>query len=81
MSFRKKALYYGLMLFLTLLALEGMAWLAYYAAYGQGYGGGRLELPEHITPPPSFIPVTGWHIPCEYCTPFTAIPGFILPTT
>ena len=55
MSFRKKALYYGLMLFLTLLALEGMARLSYYAAYGQWYGGGRLEMPEHITPPPPSI--------------------------
>ena len=52
LSFRKKALYYGLMLFLTLLALEGMAWLAYCAAYGQWYGRGRLETPKHITPPP-----------------------------
>ena len=31
------------MLFLTLLVLEGMARIAYYAAYGQGYGGGRME--------------------------------------
>ena len=47
MPFRKKTLYYALMLLLTLLALEGMARIAYYAAYGQGYGGGRLsELPE-----------------------------------
>ena len=39
------------MLVLTLLALEGMARLAYYAAYGQGYGGGpagteNAALPE-----------------------------------
>ena len=40
MPFRKKVLYYGLTLFLTLLALEGMARLAYYAAYGSGYGSG-----------------------------------------
>ena len=33
------------MLFLTLLALEGMARIAYYAAYGQGYGGGRADTP------------------------------------
>ena len=38
------------MLFLTLLALEGMARIAYYAAYGTGYGGGSTaSLP--ITPP------------------------------
>ena len=51
MSFRKKALYYGLMLFLSLLALEGMARLAYYAAYGQGYSGGRLEMAADTAPP------------------------------
>ena len=45
LPFRKKALYYALLLFLTLLALEGMARIAYYAAYGQGYDGGRPELP------------------------------------
>ena len=53
MPFRKKALYYGLMLFLTLLVLEGMARLAYYAAYGQWYGRGGLNtLSEHTPPPP-----------------------------
>ena len=40
LPFPKKILYYALMLLLTLLAVEGMARLAYYAAYGQGYGGG-----------------------------------------
>ena len=40
MPFRKKILYYGLLLLLTLLALEGMARIAYYAAYGHWYGGG-----------------------------------------
>ena len=38
------------MLFLTLLALEGMARLAYYAAYGQWYGRAGSELPIAITP-------------------------------
>ena len=52
MSFRKKVLYYGLMLLLTLLAIEGMARLAYYAAYGAGYGGGGLDKPVNLTPPP-----------------------------
>ena len=51
MPFRKKILYYGLMLVLILLASEGMARLAYYAAYGTGYGGGAEEI-EYITPPP-----------------------------
>jgi len=51
LPFRKKILYYGLMLLLTLLALEGMARIAYYAAYGQGYGDGRLaEPPEYYSP-------------------------------
>ena len=41
------------MLLLTLLVLEGMARIAYYAAYNQWYGGGRLATPaDYITPPP-----------------------------
>ena len=46
MPVRKKILYYGLLLFLTLLALEGMARLAYYAAWGQWHnpGGGDSSL-------------------------------------
>ena len=52
MPFRKKVLYYGLMLLLTLLTLEGMARLAYYTAYGSGYGGGRADIPSDVTPPP-----------------------------
>ena len=49
MPFRKKVLYYGLLLLLTLLALEGMARIAYYAAYGHWYGGG-LDMPNGIYP-------------------------------
>ena len=52
MPFRKKVLYYGLMLFLTFLALEGMARIAYYAAYGVGYGGGGSDEINDFTPPP-----------------------------
>ena len=49
----KKALYYGLMLLLTLLAVEGMARLAYYLAFDQGYDGGRAAaLSNAVTPPP-----------------------------
>ena len=44
LPFRKKALYYGLMLLLTLLAIEGMARLAYYAAYGSGSGQLHIKL-------------------------------------
>ena len=36
MSFRRKILYYGLLLLLTLAVGEGMARIAYYAAYGPG---------------------------------------------
>ena len=39
------------MLLLTLLALEGMARIAYYAASGQGYGGGPRELPADADSP------------------------------
>ena len=42
------------MLLLTLLALEGMARLAYYAAYGQEYGGGLNTLSELTSPPQDF---------------------------
>ena len=55
MPFRKKVLYYGLMLLLTLLAIEGMARLAYYAAYGQGYGSGVAEGRDNLTPPPPLL--------------------------
>ena len=55
MPFRRKILYYGIMLALTLLASEGMARIAYYAAYGSGYGGGRSADPDNFTPPPPSI--------------------------
>ena len=54
MPFRKKILYYGLMLLLTLLASEGMARIAYYAAYNQWYGGGRPAAPVNADLPPDF---------------------------
>ena len=54
LPFRKKILYYGLMLALTLLAIEGMARLAYYAAYGQGYGGAAAD-PDNLTPPSPLV--------------------------
>ena len=53
MPFRRKILYYGLLLGLTILAIEGMAHLAYYAAYNQWYGGGGLALPVNSIPPDS----------------------------
>ena len=46
LPFPKKILYYGLMLGLTILVLEGMARVAYYAAYGQWYGGGAAAAGE-----------------------------------
>ena len=52
MPFPKKVLYYGIMLVLTLLASEGMARLAYYAAYGTGYGGGGEDAAASSTVPP-----------------------------
>ena len=52
MPFRRKILYYGLLLGLTLLVLEGMARLAYYAAYDQWYGGGgKGGTPRRLTIP------------------------------
>ena len=51
MPFRRKILYYGIMLALTLLASEGMARLAYYAAYGQRYSG-RPDEALNMPPPP-----------------------------
>ena len=52
LSFRRKIFYYGFMLALTLLAIEGMARLAYYAAYGSEDGGGGLTELDNLTPPP-----------------------------
>ena len=52
MPFRRKILYYALLLGLTLLASEGMAHLAYYAAYSQWYGGGGPERPADFAPNP-----------------------------
>ena len=51
MPFRRKILYYGMMLCLTLLILEGMARLAYYAAYNQWYSGGRSDRAISTYPP------------------------------
>lgn len=59
LSFRKKTLYYGLMLALTLLVIEGLARIAYYVAYGPGYGGGGAELTDITPPPPSLT----WALP------------------
>ena len=49
-TFPKRVLFYGLLTLLTLLAIEGMARIAYYAAYGQGYGSGPPELPGDLSP-------------------------------
>ncbi len=49
-TFPKRVLFYGLLTLLTLLAIEGMARIAYYAAYGQGYGSGPPELPTSLSP-------------------------------
>ena len=54
------------MLLLTLLVLEGMGRLAYYAAYNQWYGGGGLAEPVNFTPPP--VPVVSPDSP-EYFEP------------
>ena len=43
------------MLFLTLLVIEGMARIAYYAAYGSGYSGGGSNASIHIPPPPPLV--------------------------
>ena len=40
LPFRKKLLYYGLLVVLTLLALEGMARAAYFLSFADWYGGG-----------------------------------------
>ena len=40
------------MLALTLLAIEGMSRLAYYAAYGPEYGDGAAADPDNLTPSP-----------------------------
>ena len=52
MPFLKKVLYYGLLFLLTLLAVEGLARLAYYLAFDQGYGSAPAADTQHYTPPP-----------------------------
>ena len=66
MPFRRKILYYALILLLTLLASEGMGRLAYYAAYDQWYGGGGWAAAVNLTPPP--VPVVPPDSP-EYFEP------------
>ena len=66
MPFRRKILYYGLMLLLTLLVLEGMGRLAYYAAYDQWYDRGGSTESVNLTPPP--VPVVSPDSP-EYFEP------------
>ena len=60
------------MLALTLLAIEGMARLAYYAAYGQGYGGGA-DGPDNLTPPPPPPQLLTRPGTTRYGIPFTAL--------
>ena len=55
MPFRRKILYYGIMLLLTLLVSEGMARLSYYAAYGTGYGRAGAAAADNLTPPPPLV--------------------------
>ena len=55
------------MLVLTLLTIEGMARLAYYATYGAGYGGGMVGS-RNVTPPPS-MPHTDTHDATERFVP------------
>ena len=50
LTFPKRVLFYGLLTLLTLLAIEGMGRIAYYAAYGQGYGNGLPDLPANLSP-------------------------------
>ena len=56
LTFPKRVLFYGLLTLLTLLTIEGMARIAYYAAYGQGYGSGPPEPPANSAAfsPPDF---------------------------
>ena len=64
MPFRKKVFYYGLLLLLTLLALEGMARAAYYAAYGDWYGGGGRAAAIPAAAIPAAVPRQ------TFCHPF-----------
>ena len=58
------------MLCLTLLALEGMTRIAYYAAYGQWYGGGPAAPADYT--PDSYNPGSAqqrerWRIAHPFC--------------
>ena len=52
MSFLKKSIYYCLLAGIVVIAIEVMARVAYYAAWGEVYDGGGMGLPAH-TPPPA----------------------------
>ena len=53
LPFPKKVLYYGLLFLLTLLVIEGMARLAYYLAFDQGYASAPAADTQDYTPPPT----------------------------
>ena len=54
-TFPKRVLFYGLLTLLTLLVIEGMARIAYYAAFDQGNGNGLTAAGMNLlTPPPPF---------------------------
>ena len=50
LTFPKRVLFYGLLTLLILLSIEGMARIAYYAAYGQGYGSGPPDTQVDLSP-------------------------------
>lgn len=58
MSFLKKLLYYCLLAGIVLVAIEGMARVAYYAAWGEGYDPGRPGDSDEFypSPPPTAPP-------------------------
>ena len=57
MSLPKKVFYYGLLAALTLLAIEGMARLAYFGAFAEWYGGRPAsDTAGNIPPPPTTNP-------------------------
>ncbi len=56
MPFLKKLLYYGLLVALTLIAIEGMARLAYWLAFAEGYDIRRTAT-DSPSPPPELPPL------------------------
>ena len=79
LPFLKKLLYYGLLAALTLIAIEGMARLAYFLAFAEGYDGGLPAVDAvNLTLPPPPRRNNPWRILHPFYGHSVAVPGHYL---